>query len=915
MDRHNFLATTDFIWNLNSAANVERSIIGGKGLGLCRMTAAGVPVPPGFVVTTAAFLQFLDKNGLAAEIAEIVAGLDYENADQLAAATDIIRRRIAAGQLPDGLREAIEASYHCLRSGDETHVAVRSSGTAEDMGDASFAGLYDSYLDIRGADNVVDAVKRCWASLWTARCAYYRHRLGLPMRDAHVAVVVQEMVAAKCAGVLFTGNPLNGLTTEIVVNSNWGLGESIASGIVTPDELILGAKSLELKRSILGSKQYRIDRSPTGGGTVKTETTQTDRDAVSLSPHDARRLAEISMRVLAMAQGVPQDIEWVSTGAEFFIVQSRDITGIDFLWDEDVESWQTAPDPEDMVWSHTWTKAFWTGAVTPLFYSLRGRELRNSDERLFRLWGFDDLAKMRRFKYRRSTVYFSSDADRIYYRNVLPVRLRRHSLDNLPPDWRAEAAVAPFSVLRWLRMHARVRFMSPDHGPFRTLRSVYHFIQTKQLEANSPSVEKLRELSDAELKLELASKATLFEDYLTILRPAFHVYSSTAFAALREMISSWYDGKNEYAFQDLISGLPRRTAMLQEQIDLWELADLIRRQPELKALLEQAADGATFFGKVGQSRGGKEFLAKYGGFMSEHGHRGHQDRDIWYPRRSEDPEIDLRSLRSMVTANSPSPVVNEHRLVETRLKSTAEVLANIRQKPFGFIRTKIFQAALNYIHNFLVLRDDERPFADAITMGKKRAAVELGRRLYERGQIEQPDEFFFLAEYELYDLLDGRAQMPLVQAKVRNRRKIFENFVARTEIPPDYLLGNTPMEVDDGTSTGLEGTFQGVPMSRGSVTGTARIVGDLRLIGRLKQGEILVCNSTDPGWTPVFGLIAGLVLEAGGMLSHGACLSREYGLPAVTLPNAMQKIPDGATIKVNGDSGRVSIVEQGTAGE
>ena len=157
--------------------------------------------------------------------------------------------------------------------------------------------------------------------------------------------------------------------------------------------------------------------------------------------------------------------------------------------------------------------------------------------------------------------------------------------------------------------------------------------------------------------------------------------------------------------------------------------------------------------------------------------------------------------------------------------------------------------------------------------------------------------------------------MPLVRVKIRNRRKIFENFVARTEIPPDYLLGNTPMEVDDGTSTGLDGTFQGAPMSRGSVTGTARIIGDLRLIGRLKQGEILVCNSTDPGWTPVFGLIAGLVLEAGGMLSHGACLSREYGLPAVTLPNAMQKIPDGATIKVNGDSGRVTIVEQGTAGE
>lgn len=896
----------NYIQQLDDPATPDRSTIGGKGAGLARLAVAGIPVPPGFVVTTSAYVDFVELNGLTSAIDSIMAGVDYDDPDQLSAATAQIRERIVAGTLPPGLNELVAKGYAAIGSGD-SYVAVRSSGTAEDMGDASFAGLYDSYLDIRGAEDVMDAVRRCWASLWTPRCAYYRNRLGLDPSTAEVAVVVQQMVAAQSAGVLFTANPLNERSDEIVINSNWGLGESIASGIVTPDELILDVRTLRVKRTVLGSKLCRIGRAENGVGTARFDTSDVERSAFSLSESDAARLAGIGLRVLSMAEGIPQDLEWTLADGEFFIVQSRDITGAEFQWDEDVESWQSAPDPEDTVWSHTWAKAFWTGGVTPLFYSLRGRELRNSDERLFTLWGFEDLAKMRRFKYRRSTVYFSADADLIYYRNMLPPTLRQHSLANLPPDWREDAASAKLDIARLLRMHARVRALTSDHGPLRTLKSVYTFIEERTPEAMEPSSEQLRGYSDTELKLELGRKATLFEDYLTILRPAFHVYSQTAFAILRELLTSWYDGENEYAFQDLISGLPKRTAMLQEQVDLWDLAAEIRRTPRVAELLESSTDGAEFFAVIRSEVATAEFAGHYDTFLAEHGHRGHQDRDLWYPRRSEDPQIDFQSLRSMLAADAPSPVENEHRLVAKRLETTEEVLGRIRTKPFGSIRVEIFKTILDYVHRFLVLRDDERPFADTITMGKKRAALELGRRLYERGLIEQADEYFFLAEYEIYDLLDGRAQRKLTKAKIKNRRKVFEAFLARTEIPPDYLRGNSPMEVDDGTDTGIEGLFQGVAMSRGSVTGTARIIGDLRDIGRVNRGEILVCNSTDPGWTPVFGLISGLILEAGGMLSHGACLSREYGLPAVTLPNGMQKIPDGASITVNGDTGRVTV--------
>ncbi|GAB3379687.1 PEP/pyruvate-binding domain-containing protein [Amycolatopsis echigonensis] len=202
----------------------DRAVIGGKGLGLVRLAAAGVRVPPGFVVTTASYRDFVAENGLSDIIDGLVREVDHEDAEALTAATRQIQERIASGALPGGLDERIAKAYSGLGAGEEVYVAVRSSGTAEDMGDASFAGLYDSYLDIKGAEDVVDAVRRCWASLWTPRCAAYRKRLGFDHRDAEVAVVVQQMVAAETAGVLFTANPLTERTDEYVINASWGLG-------------------------------------------------------------------------------------------------------------------------------------------------------------------------------------------------------------------------------------------------------------------------------------------------------------------------------------------------------------------------------------------------------------------------------------------------------------------------------------------------------------------------------------------------------------------------------------------------------------------------------------------------------------------------------------------------------------------
>jgi pyruvate,water dikinase len=348
--------------------------------------------------------------------------------------------------------------------------------------------------------------------------------------------------------------------------------------------------------------------------------------------------------------------------------------------------------------------------------------------------------------------------------------------------------------------------------------------------------------------------------------------------------------------------------MLIEQVDLWEVAEVIRKSSHLTDLLHKH-EGADFFSACNDSEEGKQFLEIYGVFLEKHGHRGHQDRDLWNPRRSEDPMLDYRSFVTLAKASGTSPVDMEEDLIHKRLAATEEVFSVLRNKSFGSLKIKFTQAVLNYIYTFLLLRDDERPFADQVTMAKKRATTELGRRLFQQNLIDNQDDFYFLGFTEINDVLRGIDQRPLTKLKIKNRRKMFDRFVAREEVPADYLRAGLPLQIEDLTATDMDGVFQGTGTSRGLITATARVVPDLQQIGRLQKGEILICNSTDPGWASAFGLISGLVIEAGGMLSHGACLSREYGLPAVTLSGAMRKIPDGAQVTVNGETGRVTIVQ------
>jgi pyruvate,water dikinase len=328
--------TMSHVLTFGDPDGVHLQTSGGKGSSLSRLARAGFPVPPGFIVTSDAYWQFVGANDLQQQILSAVASIDFTDPDSVDEVTAKIRSTIAAAPIPEALAAAILGAYRKL--GADTYVAVRSSGTAEDLAEASFAGQHDSYLDMRGEVDVLDAVRRCWASLWTARACAYRQQKGFDHAEVRLAVVVQMMISSEVSGVMFTANPLSTAVDEYVVNASWGLGEGIVSGMLTPDQFTLDRGSHATKARELGTKAVRVVRNPAGSGVIHEDIPATDRDRFCLTDAQLAELGVLGTKVTAFYGEWPQDIEWAVADGNLYLLQSRDVTGVDFSWDEEQPS-------------------------------------------------------------------------------------------------------------------------------------------------------------------------------------------------------------------------------------------------------------------------------------------------------------------------------------------------------------------------------------------------------------------------------------------------------------------------------------------------------------------------------------------------------------------------------------------------
>lgn len=885
------------------------ALVGGKGAGLAHLVRSKLPVPPGYTVTTNAYEAFLLHSNLLADLNSILQGVNYSDPTQLEAQTEKIRTLIEQSPIPLQIEQAIITAYEAL--GSDTYVAVRSSGTAEDTADASFAGLHDTYLHIHGREALLTAVRRCWASMWTGRAVSYRNSTGFEHAAARIAVVVQVMVDSDVSGVMFTANPLNARTDEMVVNASWGLGEGIVSGIVVPDEFIMAQSNLTAKRRTLGSKEVMVVRNPTTGmGTVTVAVPESKRSIPALTESELLELGEVALRVMAHHGGKPQDIEWALADGKVYLLQARPITGVEFTWDEDLDAWQKAPDDDNTVWSGGWAAEFWSGAITPLFYSIRAREIWARNERIYSLLGFKDLLDFRLLRYRRATAFYNVEVDTRLYSYLLPKALRGGALSYHPPHLRDKTANEPMRVGRFIKAMIRVYLLNPGQSIQRWEQSLRSYAHDRIDQATFATREELRAWSDEDVKRYALAQSKTADEFLERTSLGVYVYSKFTLGILRLMIQRWSSNSDAFTLQDMISGLPVHTLMAKENSELWYLADEIRKSKELSALFHSFPD-SRFLLEAEKSEEGRSFAAKYHDFVRRHGHRGHADRDIYFTRRIEDANLDMGSISLLLKAVDPVPPEQlEAQLVRRREEATRRVTEQIRAGWFGGAKIFLLNLVHAWVLKFLVMRDDWRHSIDRVTLAKKWGYREMGLRAFERGLLGTDRDFYFLSEQELFGVLDKRVPMELIKLKIEARKSVFDRFLARTEVPPPFLKGSIPTEMDNTVDDDSPGVLKGTGISRGLVRGRAKVIGELKDIGRIAPDDILVCNSTDPAWAPVFPVIKGLVLEMGGMLSHGACLSREFGLPAVQIRNAMQRITDGALIEVSGDTGQVRLVEE-----
>ncbi len=883
-------------------------LIGGKAAGLGGLIAAGLPVPDGFCITTAAYHRIA-----AAAEAELLAGLPggapgtdhiaenagVDEADPSGFA-DRTRESIAAVPVPEDLATAIRFAYAGLGGeGREVPVAVRSSATAEDLPEASFAGQQDTFLNVTGADALLEAVRKCWASLWTRRAVAYRHEHGVGQHTAGIAVVVQLMVDADISGVLFTANPLTGRRREAVIDAAPGLGDVVVSGAVNPDHFVVDTAS--------GSILERTPGAPAGAPSGETAAGSALSGTLCLTDSQVRDLAALGDRA-EHALGLPQDLEWSIDGeGRILLLQSRPITTLypvpDADQDDDLRRGTRAYMNGSLIQGLTrpltpmgcsvmefLTVSYRTGSgsgdLVPYRYLVVGMRLfvdvtellrsKGSRRMVPRLMKLADARSVDVLEYLMADPRFAEAPRRSRGKRLSA----RASLKSLP-----QMAVLPYLPAAMIR---------PDAALERLRRADEKFRRTLVLPEPAGAARRL------DFVERILGKELLPGLMMQLPPPA------AGYAWLG--IARWLLGDlaRPGDLEAVLRGLPGNVTT-EMDLELWRTATLIRDDPESAREFEAATppdltrrylDGTL---PSAAQQGIAAFLARYG-------HRAVAEIDLGVPRWSEDPSHILNVLANYLRVNDPAKTPDRQfaRAAATAEARVAELSARARAK--GKLRGRLVAHGLRQARQTAGLRESPK-FALILCFAEVRRQLALvGQELATQGRISEPDDVFFLDLAETRVALRGAD----LREAVAERRHTYGLEMRRRHIPRMLLSDGTDVEAALAARTPADGTvppgtLRGAPASAGTVTGKARVIMDPQG-AQLEPGEILVAPSTDPGWTPLFLTAGAMVMEMGGPISHGAVVAREYGIPAVVgVPFATVRINTGDVITVDGAAGTVTL--------
>ncbi len=884
--------------------NIE---VGSKAANLGELIQNKFSVPDGFVIKKVAYSKFLNQNNLVELIQKSLTKIDYNSYETIRNCAASIQNSIERSALPSELIDEIKLIYSRYRS---YNVAVRSSATAEDLPMASFAGQYETYLNLKNIDQVLHHIKKVYASVWASRAIIYRQKNQIPHNSVELAVIIQKMITDKSAGVLFTTNPITGNRSELMIESNFGLGGSIVSGNISPDQYIIkrygqGRKeNYEIISRRIGKKELILRPKPLDNqaGTEYVRLTGLEARESSLTSHQINQLAKLGTQIEQHFGGIPQDIEWaVDKENRIYILQTRPITSL-----------KPKIPSDNVLWSRGYSDDYWNDPVTPLFFDILGDQITKVvNIELNSIMGYQKMDR-NLLKLYNGHVYFNLNVLKKKVENEIPKLLRNDDLLNYFPEGSGSFGKRtiknlPFHLFKRVLAEIRIMLHDPD-GSISKTASKYEEWGKSVFDPYCKKFDiKLKELSKTNNLNELIELAEDLDKtmiaHFRLIRYGIPVHNIGMNLMLQYLLIRFLGKEASSRFYPvLISNLQHKLTETNDEIH--KLASIILKSSRLKSLFFEFKSEDLYDRISSETEADiQEFFTAFQEFLNLYGDRGFS-REAYYPRWNEEPRYVFDILKTLIAGKKHGFEEIKAKNLIFGEKTEQYIESKIRFQRFGLLKWKLFSKILDYSRTYIIFRENQRFNVDKWFTRNRKIYLEIGRILNQNGILQEPSDIFFLHKKEIKKIVLETLDFDISSLITRRKDEFFKY---ENTIPPKFIQGS--QEFDDITPIAKDRhSFQGIPASKGILTGKIRILEKIDEIPSVQPGEIIVVPKTDPGWTPIFSKIGGLITETGGILSHGAVVSREYGIPAVTnISNGCRIFKTGQVVTINGYDGLVMI--------
>jgi len=876
--------------------------VGAKALNLARMMRAGLPVPSGFCVTASVYRKHVDSPRLQLRLsADLQMLATSEPEDRRQILLDL-RQAIISAPLPGDLCDAVQDYWRrSPEAAPPPHLlAVRSSATAEDLPGHSFAGQHDTFLGVSGLEGCLEAIRKCWASLWTERAFEYRARNGITHEGVGMAVIVQELVPAEASGVLFTADPVTGGADRLVIEACWGLGEMLVSGKVTPDRFVLAKADLTICSRRVGDKAIESVPNPRGG-TLQRPLSPERAQAPALDDKSAHALARLATETEKLL-GAPLDIEWALAGDRPYLLQARPITTLGKARTrEDRQVWTNLNTGEvmpDVVTPMSWS------VIEPLISKLLGQFFERLGMRLEGYPLFGEVAGRVYFNY-NTLIAFARRFPGMGQEGITEMFGGRQDVAAKLGEIKIAEDDIPDLDVSLMRVALKLPGLMYDAVSFSPSRA-NAIMRRLRRRTDEETAVPLKELSPPQLTRRARAIVHELEEDPEVfaLVGMVQAYGTTLYSKCRK----WFGDDGNMVASRMLMGLGSNE-IANAGVELWRLAECAHAHPPVEAAILHTAHFAHARASLQAAEGGDEFLQRWHAFMQTHGHHCRGELELMNPRWSETPDVILEQLKSYVRAvGSDDFLARYGRLREEREKAVEEALHRLHNP----LRRGAFRFLVRKAQFCTPLRENCKSELVRRWGVIRTLLLELGERLTADGTLAAREDIFFLRLEELESVASGKEDRQAMRQRVSTRRAEYE--ANKAVSPPPVVVGrfDPTKAIVEEIKEGIE-TLTGVPVNPGVVTGPARVIlraGD----DQVRPGEILVAPFTDPGWTPYFLNAAAIVTDMGGILSHGSIVAREFGIPAVVnVGPATRTIRTGQMIQVDGAKGIVRILKEGAS--